>query len=1237
MRKHTFPRWLAMVFGLAVVILLVGGVAFYRAREQEQRQRAEAELLAIARLKANQIAGWRAERLGDAAVLMESPFFAEEVARWMASPEAEDTQHMLTRFRSVQEHYHYQDVLLVDAAGQVRLSLSGNPGPLHADEAQMLATAWRARQPVLTDLRDGSAGGPPHLDAVAPLVTTANAAAEPVGAAILQVDARQFLYPLIESWPTPSGSAETLLVRRDGEDALFLNNLRHEKATALTLRIPLSRTDMPAVQAVLGREGVLRGRDYRGVEVLSALKAVPDSPWFLVAKVDTDEVFAVWRFLSVLILTLIVLLAVGAVVVVALIWQRNEKTHYRAQVLAEMALRASEERYRTTLMSVDDAVIVTDAQGRVELLNPAAEVLTGWRQAEATGRTLEQVFHIINEETRQVVENPVLRVLGEGLVVGLANHTLLIARDGTERPIADAGTPIRDAEGHITGVVLVFRDQTAARAAQQALNASEIRYRRLFEAAKDGILILAADTGIIIDVNPFLADLLGFSREQVQGKTLWELGFFKDIAANQAKFVELWQKEYVRYEDLPLETADGRRLDVEFVSNLYEVDHQPVIQCNIRDITVRKQREQALRKSEARLRLATSSSNTGLWDWDLRTNEVYYSPIWKSQIGYEDHEISNRFEEWQSRVHPDDLDRTLAAVRADIEKPRPDYEVEFRFRHKDGSYRWILARAAVMLDEQGTPCRMLGSHIDITDRKQAGEALRSERDFANKLVETAQIIILLLDTAGRIVRFNSFMEALSGYRLEEVKGKDWFSTLLPSRDRDAIRTVFRNAINDIQTCGNVNTIIAKDGREILVEWHDKTLKDADGNIVGLLAVGADITERKQAEESLRASEEQLRQAQKMEAVGQLAAGVAHDLNNTLTAILGYVDLARRQFPAGHAAHASLDGLEQAATQAAGMSRGLLTFSGRTSPTKKPVALGPVLTEAIRMLRHMLPASIELVADVPPDMSLAVCADSTQIQQVLMNLALNARDAMPEGGQLDIALSEVQDTLDSAHVTPSRLARITVRDNGVGIPPGVCARIFEPFFTTKVRGQGAGLGLAIVHGIVRDHGGRIEVDSEPGRSTTMTVLLPAVAPVSADVPAAAPVAVASGRRAVVLLAEDQEHVRRVVATTLEATGYEVVEAVDGEELQQRFSEASGRLRLLIFDIDLPKRSGRACLRDIRAAGSQTPAILITGKVEAGLEEGLDEHTVLLRKPFRVTELAKLAGHMLTPAWPTEVQK
>ena len=1559
MPKSTFPRWLALALGLALILLLVNGIAFYRAQERRQRQSTEAELLAIARLKVDQIAVWRAERLADAAVLRDSPLFAAGVARWFVSPDAQDAESIRTRFRALQEYCHYDDVLLVDTAGHVRLNLRDPPGPFHAEVTQALATAWSTRRPVLTDLHAGAAGRPPQLDVIAPIFAPLGAATEPVGAVILQADAAQFLYPLIRSWPTPSGSAETVLVRRDGEDVLFLNDLRRQEAAALTLRIPLSRTDVPAVQAVLGRQGVLQGHDYRGVEVLSVLKAVPDSPWFLVAKVDTAEVFALWRSLSVLIVAVFVLLAAGAVALVVLFWQQNEKAHYQALLQAETALRASEERYRTTLLSVGDAVIATNAEGQVEFLNPVAEVLTGWRRADAQGRPLEEVFHVISEETRQAIENPVLRVLREGAVVGLANHTLLIARDGTERPIADSGAPIRDAAGRVAGVVLVFHDQTAERAAQETLQASELRYRRLFEAAKDGLLIVAAETGIVLDVNPFLTDLLGFARAHVVGKTLWELGFLQDVAANQAEFAELCREQYVRYEDLPLQTADGRRLDVEFVSNVYQVDHRRVIQCNIRDNTERRRAErecaslvellrlintnndmhalmrsataflqdvtgceavgvrlrvgedfpyfetrgfsaefvnvenrlcavdergepirdlagsaalecmcgnilcgrfdpsqpfftahgsfwtncttellartteaerqaptrnrcntagyesvallplragattfgllqfndrrrerftpdliamlerfanhlaislahrqavaalaeseqrfqelfdhmgegvavyraveegqdfvlvdlnatgetlsrvrradvvgrrvtqvfpaveqiglldvfrrvwrtgrpeqhpltryadgrieewvenyvyrlpsglivalyadttekrraeEALRASEERYRTVADFT----YDWEYWTGPdgkfLYCSPACERITGYRAEEFERDPGLLTAIVHPDDRFRVTSHVDQPPDAFPESCELEYRIRTCTGEERWIAHACQAVRSREGTYLGRRASNRDITERKHMDEALRASESRYRELVQNANSAIIRWKRDGTITFCNEYAQAFFGFGQDEIIGRH-VGILVPERDSTgADLTGLIQSIVDHpgQHADVVNENVCRDGRRVWMTWTNKAILDDQGQVAEILAIGTDITARKQAEEALRASEEHLRQAQKMEAVGRLAGGVAHDLNNTLTAIFGYLDLVRCQLPPRHAVSANLDGLEHAAQQAAGVTRGLLAFSGRTSPTKQTLVLDGLLPETIRMLRHMLPASIEIVADVPRDSGLAVYADSTQLQQVLVNLALNARDAMPEGGQLSITVSELQETPDSTYIAPARLARITVRDTGVGMTPEVGARIFEPFFTTKTRGQGTGLGLAIVHGIIRDHGGRIEVESAPGHGTTMTVLLPAVAPESGEVVVAAPSVVPAGRRAAVLLAEDQAHVRRVLVNGLEAVGYDVVEAVDGEELQERFSEAADRLRLLIFDIDLPKRNGLACLQDIRAAGCRAPAILITGKVEASLEQGLDGHTTLLRKPFRLMQLAELAGRMLATARTAEIQ-
>jgi PAS domain S-box-containing protein len=256
---------------------------------------------------------------------------------------------------------------------------------------------------------------------------------------------------------------------------------------------------------------------------------------------------------------------------------------------------------RVALAHIADAVIVTDTQGRVVFLNPVAQAMTGWTQETAVGKPLPAVFPAVHEQTRQPVEDPVANVLAADLVAGLAKHTVLFARDGTERILDNRAVPIREHAGEIVGVVLVIEDVTEQRRAAQALNASEIRYRRLFETAQDGILILDADARRILDANPFLTDMLGYTHEELLGKELWQIGLFKDIDTSKAAFAELQHKGYIRYEDLPLQTKYGQAIDVEFVSNVYAVDGQRIIQCNIRDVTARKRAEIALREAHAQL------------------------------------------------------------------------------------------------------------------------------------------------------------------------------------------------------------------------------------------------------------------------------------------------------------------------------------------------------------------------------------------------------------------------------------------------------------------------------------------------------------------------------------------------------------------------------------------------------------------------------------------------------------
>ncbi|UCC29317.1 MAG: response regulator [Phycisphaerales bacterium] len=391
-----------------------------------------------------------------------------------------------------------------------------------------------------------------------------------------------------------------------------------------------------------------------------------------------------------------------------------------------------------------------------------------------------------------------------------------------------------------------------------------------------------------------------------------------------------------------------------------------------------------------------------------------------------------------------------------------------------------------------------------------------------------------------------------------------------------------------------------------------------------------IVERLRAEEDREALQEQLHQARKMEAVGQLAAGVAHDFSNLLTVIRGHADRAGTMLADENRARKELEVVQEATHRGADLTRALLTFSRKLPTEKKPIDLCAVVRESQRLLRRVLPAAIELDVKAACESPLWVDADLTQVHQVVLNLAINARDAMPDGGTLRISLSPATESdlgdLPEAPDSGRSSVRLVVTDTGVGMAPEVQTHVFEPFYTTKTRGQGTGLGLSIVHGIVQDHGGHVEVRSEVGKGTTITVVLPCIRSGAVIEPVTHTVITPEGQGELLLLAEDDQHVRGIIASTLESLGYSVTLAEDGPAVLEVFAQYDDEIRLLILEADLPERNGPDCLRELRERGAKTPAIVITGKVD--LDSGkLDDNTVLLRKPFGMPELASTVSDAL----------
>ena len=748
----------------------------------------------------------------------------------------------------------------------------------------------------------------------------------------------------------------------------------------------------------------------------------------------------------------------------------------------------------------------------------------------------------------------------------------------------------------------------------QMLRGSELSYRRLFEAARDGILILEFDTGRVSDVNPFLADLLGFSHGEMVGKTVGELSPFRDLVANQRVLERLQKDGYVRHDDLPLETRDGRRIAVEFVSNVYQAGDVKVIQCNIRDITERKRAEAELRWKTAFLEAQVNSSLDGILVVDNQGKQILQnqrlSDLWKIPphiAGDKDDAVQMEFVTNRMK-HP----RQFAAKVAHLYS-HPDEVSRDEIELIDGT----------ILDRYSSPVRgnngkyygRIWTFRDITERKRAED---SHARLA-MAVEQAAETVMITDTHGTILYVNPAFEKSTGYTRAEALGQN--PRILKSGKQDA---EFYARMWDVLKRGEVwqGHFInkRKDGKFYEEEATISPVRDAAGTIVNYVAVKRDVTREVQLES-------QFRQAQKMEAIGTLAGGVAHDFNNILAVIQLQAGLLKSSGGLSAAQSSMTDDVGIAVERGAALTRQLLLFSRREVFQPRDLDLSVSITNTTKMLRRILGETIKVQLTLAGQ-PMWIHADAGMMDQVLMNLAVNARDAMLNGGQLVIETSAIEfDELavsQSAQARPGPFVCLSVSDNGGGIPPEILPRVFEPFFTTKSVGKGTGLGLATVFGIVQQHQGWIHVYSEVGRGTTFRIYLPRlVRRAGAKSSAAAPTAVRGGNETI-LLVEDELSLRVSVRMTLSRLGYRILEAPTGVKALEVWKENHDEIRLLLTDLVMPDgMTGIDLAQRLLQDNSELKVIYMSGYSAevAGREFPMQEGVNFLSKPFESPKLAQ----------------
>jgi len=769
---------------------------------------------------------------------------------------------------------------------------------------------------------------------------------------------------------------------------------------------------------------------------------------------------------------------------------------------ANAVLRDSEERYRTTMMSVGDGVMTTDTEGRLELLNPVAETLTGWRQEEARGKPLEEFFRIINEETRQIVENPVRKVMREGMVVGLANHSVLIAKDGTEHPIADSGAPIRNEKGEITGVVLVFRDQTEERAALKALRESERKFRETVTHLDEGYYSCMMD-GVLLEHNQAFNRILGFDIiRDLKGEKLPD--FWQNPDERKVYLQELMTRGSIMNYLINAKTISGEKVVVMANSHLVKDEKGGLVRIEgtFSDFTERKRAEEQIKDSEKRFRELIESLPQLFWTCKVDGPCDYLSKQWVEYTGIpEAEQLGYR---WLEQLHPEDKDRTVSEWMEKV-KTGDSFDVEFRIRRNDGVYHWFKTRAVPMRDTERHIVKWFGSNTDFDEIKKAEEQLRnSSKELEKKVDERTKELHSskqLLDETGRLARVGgweldlkknvlSFSDVTKQIHEVDPEYQPTLEVAINFYAPEAVPVIseaVRRAIEDGESYDvELQLITAKQNR-IWVRAIGQAYRE-NGEIVRIGGVFQDINERKLAEQEREALMLQIEhRSSLLEATNKeleaFTYSVSHDLRAPLRHMSGYVELLTSRFQSALTDKGKhyLNSIADSVHQMGKLIDNLLQYSrtGRAEMRRTELEMNAIVRETVESVHKDNPGrTIEWVVGKLP----SVYGDDTTLRLVWMNLLSNA---VKFTRTREKALIEIGAKAETKEVT------YFVRDNGVGFDMQYAQKLFGVFqrLHSTEEFEGTGIGLANVHRIVVRHGGRAWAEAELNKGATFYFSIP----------------------------------------------------------------------------------------------------------------------------------------------------
>src|ERR1035437_5046864 len=843
-------------------------------------------------------------------------------------------------------------------------------------------------------------------------------------------------------------------------------------------------------------------------------------------------------------------------------------TDITARKAAELALRQSERQFRAVLDTLQDSYFRTDLEGRFVMLSPSTAKMCGYSSAD----------ELIGEPTRVLYGDPEEqdRVMAEIREKGFVRDRSGLGRrkDGSTLWVSLNAQPWFDEQGRIAGMEGVARDITARMTADASLRESDERYRSLFDTSVDAIITTEED-GRIACWNRSAERMFGYAAAEVTGQpaTVVVPQEYRDRHRAGLDRVKSGGEPHVIGKTVEMEglRRDGSEFPLELSLTAWKVASGRFYTAIIRDITERKSAEEALRASEEQFRAMFDLTSVGVAQANPKTGRLLrVNPKVCLITGYSAEELLTR--RFSDITHPDDRERDWTLFERTVTTGGSEYQIEKRYVRKDGSIAWANVNLTIIRDATGAPVRSIAMIMDITERRRAAEALAASEMRYRTLFENAAEGIIAIDAdSKRFQFFNPALCAMFGYAPDEF------------------------------------------GRLTLADVHGSLIEIAGRKVI--FGFFADVTARLRLEA-------QFLQAQKMEAVGRLAGGVAHDFNNLLTVIQGYGELLHASLADDPERRESLGEIVKAAERAAALTRQLLAFSRQQVLEMRVLDVGAVVADTEKMLKRLIGEDVEVVVERPAALGL-VKADPGQIEQVVLNLAVNSRDAMPGGGRLTLALAnadlEVPLAAAQDSIPPGRYVVLTVTDTGTGMDAETTGHIFEPFYTTMERGKGTGLGLATVYGIVRQTGGYMAVETAPGAGTTFRVYL-----LRSDEKTTSGVRPnVHSRRGTetVLVVEDEPAVRALAKVVLERQGYTVLVAENGAAALDVATRDPRPIHVLLTDLVMPGMNGYELASRVAVLRPSIKVVFMSGYT-ADVLTGFDVKAgqAFISKPFSEKALA-----------------